>query len=46
MEPVAFLIVQDGTVTVKQIGQPDSSGSKAMDLVPGMFDKVTEFVKK
>ncbi len=46
MEPVAFLIVQDGDVTVKQIGQPDSSGSKAMDLVPGMFDKVTGFVKK
>ncbi len=46
MEPVAFLIIQDGNITIKHIESGDSTADKALDLVPGVFDKVNGFVNK
>ncbi len=46
INPVAFLIVKDGDVTIKHIIAGDSAAERAVSLVPEMFDKVTTLVKK
>ncbi|MDR0314597.1 MAG: sporulation protein YtfJ [Oscillospiraceae bacterium] len=44
--PVAFLLIQDGTVTIKHITAYDSAAERMVSLVPDMFDKVTGFMNK
>jgi len=47
MEPVAFLILQDGKVTIIHIDSTETStAGSAMDKMPEMFDKVNELIKK
>lgn len=44
--PVAFLIVNDGEVTLKHITAYDNAAERVVNLVPEMFDKVTSVVNK
>ena len=45
INPVAFLVVKNGDVTIKHIVSGDNAVERAVSLVPEMFDKVTGFVK-
>jgi len=44
VNPVAFLIVNNGVVSLKQLGDGDNTINKVVDLVPEIFDKVTGMV--
>lgn len=44
--PIAFMLIQDGEVTIKHISGSDSAAEKMVNLVPDMFDKVSGFVNK
>lgn len=46
INPVAFLIVKDGEVSIKHILSNDNAVERVVSMVPDMFDKVTDFVKK
>ncbi len=46
INPVAFLVVKDGDVTIKHIVSGDNAVERAVSLVPEMFDKVTNLAKK
>lgn len=46
INPVAFLVVKDGEVTIKHIVSNDNAIERAVSLVPEMFDKVTNLTKK
>ncbi len=46
INPVAFLVVKDGEVTIKHIMSNDNAIERAVSLVPEMFDKVTSLAKK
>ena len=44
--PIAFMIIQNGQVSIKNIGTFDNAAEKAVNAVPDMFDKVTDLFKK
>ena len=45
--PVAFLIVKDGNVKMLPVAPPPADGvSRAVELVPEMFDRVTGYIDK
>lgn len=45
--PVAFLIVKDGNVRLLPVAPPaKDSVARAVELVPEMFDKVTDYIDK
>lgn len=44
--PVAFLVVNGGEVTLKHITAYDNAAERAINLVPEMFDKVTDLMNK
>ncbi len=46
INPVAFLVVKDGDVTIKHIVSDDNAVERAVSLVPEMFDKITSLAKK
>ncbi len=46
INPVAFLVIKDGDVTIKHIVSGDNAVERAVSLVPEMFDKVTGLAKK
>ena len=46
INPVAFLVVKDGDVTIKHIVSNDNAVERAVSLVPEMFDKVTKLADK
>ncbi len=46
INPVAFLVVKDGDVTIKHIVAGDNAVERAVSLVPEMFDKVANLAKK
>lgn len=46
INPVAFLIVKDGEVSLKHITTYDNAAERAINLVPEMYDKITASVKK
>lgn len=46
INPVAFLVVKDGEVTIKHIVTNDNAAERAVTLVPEMFDKVVNLTKK
>ena len=46
INPVAFLVVKDGDVTIKHITANDNAVERSVTMVPEMFDKVTNFVSK
>ena len=45
INPVAFLVVKDGDVTIKHIVSDDNAVERAVSLVPEMFDKITSLKK-
>ncbi len=45
INPVAFLVVKDGDVTIKHIVSNDNAVERAVSLVPEMFDKITSLKK-
>lgn len=46
INPVAFLVVKDGEVTIKHIVTNDNAAERAVSMVPEMFDKVVSLTKK
>ncbi len=46
INPVAFLVIKDGDVTIKHIVSNDNAVERAVSLVPEMFDKVTKLTSK
>lgn len=45
--PVAFLIVKDGNVRLLPVAPPaKDSTSRAIELIPEMFDKVTDYIDR
>ena len=44
--PVAFLVVSDGEVTIKNITAYDNAAERVVNLVPDMFDKVNSVITK
>ncbi len=46
INPVAFLVVKDGDVTIKHIVTNENAAERAVSLVPEMFDKVVGFASK
>ncbi len=46
INPVAFIVVKDGEVTIKHIISNENAVERAVTMVPEMFDKVTNFVNK
>ena len=45
INPVAFLVIKDGYVTIKLIVSDDNAVERAVSLVPEMFDKITSLKK-
>ncbi len=46
INPVAFLVIKDGDVTIKHIVSNDNAVERAVSLVPEMFDKVVNLKNK
>ncbi len=45
--PVAFLIIKDGSVRMLPVAPPaKDSGSRAVEMIPEMFDKITDYIDK
>ncbi len=44
--PVAFLVINNGEVTLKHITAYDNAAERVVTLVPEMFDKVTGLMNK
>lgn len=44
--PIAFLVARDGDVKLLPVQQYNSSLDRAIDMAPGLVDKVSGFVKK
>jgi sporulation protein YtfJ len=44
--PIAFLVINGGEVTLKHITAYDNAAERVVNLVPEMFDKVTELMNK
>ena len=44
--PVAFLVINNGEVTLKHITAYDNAAERVVNLVPEMFDKVTGLINK
>jgi sporulation protein YtfJ len=45
INPVAFLVIKNGDVTIKHIVSNDNAIERAVSLVPEMFDKVSGLIK-
>ena len=47
LTPVAFLIINNGSVSVKYITEgPDASGERVVGMIPDLIDKLSEVVDK
>ncbi len=46
INPVAFLILKDGEVTLKHITSNDNAAERFVDMVPEVIDKVSTVVSK
>lgn len=46
IQPVGFLVVQDGNVRTVQLADPGNTVDRAITMMPEMFDKVTTMLKK
>jgi len=46
INPVAFLVINKGEVSLKHITAADNAAERAVNLVPEMFDKVTNLINK
>ena len=46
INPVAFIVVKDGEVTIKHIMSNETAVERAVTMVPEMFDKVSNLINK
>lgn len=46
INPVAFLVLKDGEVTLKHINSNDNAAERFVDMVPEVIDKVSTVVSK
>ncbi len=46
INPVAFLILKDGEVTLKHITANDNAAERIVNMIPDVIDKVTEVADK
>lgn len=46
INPVAFLVVKDGEVTLKHITANDNAAERIVNMIPDVIDKVTGVVDK
>lgn len=46
INPVAFLILKNGEVTLKHITSNDNAAERIVNMVPDVIDKVTDTVEK
>ena len=46
INPVAFIVVKDGEVTIKHIMSNENAVERAVTMVPEMFDKVSSLINK
>ena len=46
INPVAFLVVKDGEVSLKHITSNDNAIERAVTMMPDMIDKVSGLIKK
>ena len=46
INPVAFLILKDGEVTLKHITSNDNAAERLVNMVPDVIDKVSDVVSK
>ena len=46
INPVAFLILKDGEVTLKHITANDNAAERVVNMIPDVIDKVTDVVDK
>ena len=46
INPVAFLILKDGEVTLKHITANDNAAERVVTMIPDVIDKVTDVVDK
>ncbi len=46
IQPVAFLVVQDGTVRTVQLADAGNTVDRAITMMPEMMDKVSSLLKK
>ena len=46
INPVAFIVVKDGEVTIKHIMSNENAVERAVTMVPEMFDKVSNLINK
>ena len=46
INPVAFLVLKDGEVTLKHITANDNAAERIVNMIPDVIDKVTEMTGK
>ena len=46
INPVAFLVLKDGEVTLKHITANDNAAERIVNMVPDVIDKITDTVDK
>ena len=46
INPVAFLVLKDGEVTLKHIAANDNAAERIVNMIPDVIDKVTEVTGK
>lgn len=46
INPVAFLVIKNGDVSIKHIASNDNAAERIVSMVPDMFDKVTDTIDK
>ena len=46
INPVAFLVVKDGEVSIRHIVSNDNAAERAVTMIPEMFDKVSNLINK
>ena len=46
INPVAFLVVKDGEVSIRHIVSNDNAAERAVTMIPEMFDKVVNLADK
>ncbi len=46
INPVAFLVIKDGEVSIRHIVSNDNAAERAVTMIPEMFDKVVNLADK
>ncbi|MBQ8182579.1 MAG: sporulation protein YtfJ [Clostridia bacterium] len=46
INPVAFLVIKDGDVSIRHIVSNDNAAERAVTMIPEMFDKVVNLADK